>query len=344
MNDWPAIHLTQSPALRGLALGVLATLALAASPLSTHAADTLPASDVADSVITPANVPRLQLVFSFRTDSAGPHTTPPQVDGNTVLVLTPFPHTIYALDLAQPEPSITWRYTPPANGVAAGLQCCGAPNGGMTLAGDHLLLATLDGHVTALQASNGAVLWDIALAHPEQGEVLATPPTVVGDKVVVGNAGEDFGVRGWLAALDASTGRTVWTVFNTGPDADAGIGPRFHPYHRQDKGPDLGVTSWPPSAWQHGGGGLNVSPVYDDARHLLLYATGPPAPWNATQRQGDNRWTSGLFARDPDTGTALWFDAVSPHDQVLAGSRRWSDARGSGRWRAAPCAAHPSGS
>ena len=78
------------------------------------------------------------------------------------------------------NPRITWRYTPPANGIAAGLQCCGAPSGGMTLAGDHLLLATQDGHVTALQASDGSVLWDTALAHPEQGEVLGTPPTVVG--------------------------------------------------------------------------------------------------------------------------------------------------------------------
>jgi lanthanide-dependent methanol dehydrogenase len=305
---------------RVVALGALAALAIATSPLATHAADTPPASDVAGSVITPANVPRLQLVFSYRTGSAGAHTAAPQVGGNALLVLTPFPHTIYAFDLTQPEPSITWRYTPPANGIAAGLQCCGAPSGGITLAGDHLLLATQDGHVTALQASDGAVLWDTALAHPEQGEVLVTPPTAVGDKVVVGNAGEDFGVRGWLAALDAATGRTVWKVFNTGPDSDAGIGPRFRPYHPQDQGSDLGVTSWPPSAWQQGGGGLDGRPVYDDAHHLLLYATGPPAPWNPTQRQGDNRWTSGLFARDPDTGTALWFDAISPHDQYALGA------------------------
>jgi lanthanide-dependent methanol dehydrogenase len=299
---------------------LLAALAIAMPPLATHAADTLPRSEVADNAITSANVPRLQLVFSFRTGSAGAHTAPPLVDSNTLFVLTPFPHTIYALDLTQPEASITWRYTPTAHGVAAGLQCCGAPSGGMTLAGGHLLLATQDGHVTALQASDGAVLWDTALAHPEQGEVFSTSPTVVGDKVIVGNAGEDFGVRGWLAALDVATGRSVWKVFNTGPDTDVGIGPRFHPIQQQDRGAELGVTSWPPSAWQQGGGGLDGSPVYDEERHLLLYATGPPAPWNPTQRQGDNRWTSGLFARDPDTGAALWFDAMSPHDQYAMGA------------------------
>jgi lanthanide-dependent methanol dehydrogenase len=300
---------------RVVALGVLAALAIATSPLATHAADT-----PLEAEITPASVPHLQLAFSFRTGSAGAHTAPPLVDANRLFVLTPFPHTIYAFDLTQSKPSITWRYTPPANGVAAGLQCCGAPSGGMTLADDHLLLATQDGHVTALQASDGTVLWDTALVHPEQGEVFATPPTVVGDKVVVGDAGEDFGVRGWLAALDIATGRTVWKVFNTGPDADVGIGASFHPLHQQDRGSNLGVTSWPPSAWQQGGGGLDGRPVYDEAHHLLLYATGPPAPWNPTQRQGDNRWTSGLFARDPETGTALWFDAISPHDQYSLGA------------------------
>lgn len=313
MAQWPRCG-------RVVARGLVTALAIAMPLLATHAADNEPRSDDADSVITPANVPSLQLVFSFRTESAGAHTAPPQVDANTLFVLTPFPHTIYALDLTRPEPSITWRYMPPANGVAAGLQCCGATSGGMTLAAGHLLLATQDGHVMALQASDGTVLWDTALGHPEGGEVLATSPTVVGDKVIVGNSGEDFGVRGWLAALDVTTGHTVWKVFNTGPDSDVGIGSGFHPQHQRDYAPDLGITSWPPSTWQQGGGGLAGRPVSDDARHLLLYATGPPAPWNPMQRQGDNRWTSGLFARDPDTGTALWFDAMNPHDQYALGA------------------------
>ena len=152
MAQWPRCG-------RVVARGLVTALAIAMPLLATHAADNEPRSDDADSVITPANVPSLQLVFSFRTESAGAHTAPPQVDANTLFVLTPFPHTIYALDLTRPEPSITWRYMPPANGVAAGLQCCGATSGGMTLAAGHLLLATQDGHVTALQASDGTVGW-----------------------------------------------------------------------------------------------------------------------------------------------------------------------------------------
>ena len=146
----------------------------------------------------------------------------------------------------------------------------------------------------------------------------------------MGNAGEDFGVRGWLAALDAATGRTFWKVFNTGPDSEVGIGPRFHPTHPQDAGSDLGVTSWPPST--HG----NRAAVGSMAGRLRRCA--PPAalrdrPAGAMEpdaRQGDNRWTSGLFARDPDTGKALWFDAMNPHDQYALGagggliSARWT--------------------
>jgi lanthanide-dependent methanol dehydrogenase len=321
VNARQAIDLAHRPAHRRVvALCLLAPLAVAMPPPTTHAADTSPPSDVGDEALIPANVPNLQLVFSYHTDNAGAHTAAPLINGNMLFVLTPFPHTIFSFDLAQAHPSVNWRYTPSANGVAAGLQCCGGPSGGMTLAGGHLLLATQDGHVTALEAGDGTVLWDTVFAHPEQGEVFATPPTVVGDKVIVGDAGEDFGTRGWLAALDVATGRTLWKVFNTGPDTDVGIGPQFHPFYQQDRVADLGMVSWPLSAWQQGGGGLDGRAVYDAARHLLLYATGPPAPWNPTQRQGANRWTSGLFARDPDTGSALWFATMNPHDQYALGA------------------------
>ena len=204
--------------------------------------------------------------------------------------------------------------------MAAGLQCCGAPSGGMTVADGRVLLATQDGHVILLQASDGKPLWDVAVADPAQGETLAAPPLLAGAAVIVGSAGDDFGVRGWLAALDAASGRTLWKRFNTGPDAEVGIGPRFHPAHPQDAGSDLGVTSWPPGAWQQGGGGLDGPAVYDAAANLLIHATGHPAPWNPTARPGENRWTSGLFARAADTGEALWYDAMNPHDQYALGA------------------------
>jgi hypothetical protein len=78
-------------------------------------------------------------------------------------------------------------------------------------------------------------------------------PLVVKGKVLVGNSGGEFGVRGWLTALNAADGKIAWRAYHTGPDADVLIGPNFHPYYPQDQGKDLGVSSWPSDAWRIGG-------------------------------------------------------------------------------------------
>jgi PQQ-dependent dehydrogenase (methanol/ethanol family) len=137
---------------------------------------------------------------------------------------------------------------------------------------------------------------------------------VVKDKVLVGNSGGEMGVRGWLTALDAATGEIAWRAYSTGPDEDVLIGPGFQPFYTQDRGEDLGVTSWPPDAWRVGGGTVWGWISYDPALDLVYYGTGNPGPWNPDQRPGANKWTAGIFARDPDTGEARWFYQLSPHD------------------------------
>jgi lanthanide-dependent methanol dehydrogenase len=139
-------------------------------------------------------------------------------------------------------------------------------------------------------------------------------PLVVKGKVIVGKSGGEYGVRGWLAALDAATGKQAWRAYATGPDAEVLIGADFKPYYAGDKGKDLGVKSWPPNAWQIGGGNSWGFVSYDPALDLLYYGTANPGPWNPEQRPGDNKWTAGMFARDPDTGEAVWFYQWSPHD------------------------------
>jgi PQQ-dependent dehydrogenase (methanol/ethanol family) len=132
--------------------------------------------------------------------------------------------------------------------------------------------------------------------------------------VLVGNSGGEFGVRGWLTALDARTGAVAWRAYSTGPDRDVLIGPNFHPFYPQDRGTDLGVHSWPPGRWEIGGGTVWGWISYDPALDLIYYGTANPSPWNAEQRPGDNRWTAGIFARRPATGEAVWFYQMSPHD------------------------------
>jgi PQQ-dependent dehydrogenase (methanol/ethanol family) len=121
-------------------------------------------------------------------------------------------------------------------------------------------------------------------------------------------------VRGWLAALDAATGKVLWRADSTGPDKDVLIGASFNPWYASDRGADLGVKTWPPDAWKIGGGTVWGWITYDPELDLLYYGTANPGPWNPEQRPGDNKWTSGIFARKPDTGEAVWFYQFSPHD------------------------------
>jgi PQQ-dependent dehydrogenase (methanol/ethanol family) len=139
-------------------------------------------------------------------------------------------------------------------------------------------------------------------------------PLVVKNKVLVGDSGGEFGVRGALTALDTETGKQVWKAYNTGPDGDCLIGPNFHPFYQSDQGKDLGVKTWPPDLWKIGGGTVWGWISYDPDLDLLYYGTANPGPWNPEQRPGDNKWTCGIWARKPDSGEAIWFYQFSPHD------------------------------
>ncbi|MDB4912076.1 MAG: PQQ-dependent dehydrogenase, methanol/ethanol family, partial [Gemmatimonadetes bacterium] len=102
--------------------------------------------------------------------------------------------------------------------------------------------------------------------------------------------------------------------WSTGPDSDVLIGSSFKPFYSKDRGTNLGVQSWPGTTWQIGGGGMWGWISYDPTLDLVFYGTSNPGPWNPEQRPGDNKWTSTLFARRPDTGEAIWAYQMNPHD------------------------------
>ena len=267
-----------------------------------------------------SNIAQVELAATFRTGHPGRATEAPIVEGDTLFLLTPFPHTLYALDLSKPEAPVKWQFSPEGDGTARGRICCGRRGGGLALAGGRLYLNTLDGRTIALDARSGAVIWAVRSADPSLGESLAAAPLPSGGAVFLGNAGDRFGVRGWIAALDAADGHVLWRRYSTGPDADVGIGPGFQPVQEDDAAGERGITSWPPAVWQQGGGSVSGPILQDAARGLLLHGTGYPAPWVPDQRQGDNRWTSGLFARDAATGTARWFLPINAHDLYALGA------------------------
>jgi lanthanide-dependent methanol dehydrogenase len=288
------------------------------APQATLAADSNNFNPLSE--INTDNIARMTLVFSFRTRQAGGQSGAPAVAGDLLLLQTAFPHTLYALNIHQQEAPVRWSFTPRPDRRADGLTCCDATVGGPVIADGQVVLNTLDGHTIALDAASGKVRWDITSATLSSGETLSTSPLIAGDRIIIGSAGDDFGARGWVAGLDASSGATVWKRFHAGPDADVGIGAGFAPPSRRDQGQNRGVTSWPPQAWQQGGGGLAGNLAYDHDRSMVLYGTGHPAPWNPDPRPGDNKWTSGLFARDLRTGDARWFVSISPHDLYALGA------------------------
>jgi PQQ-dependent dehydrogenase (methanol/ethanol family) len=264
--------------------------------------------------INTSNVKTLQVAFTFSLGVNRGQESVPLVVDNTMFVLTPYPNILYALDLTQPGAPLKWQYEPKPDASSQGVACCDTVNRGPTFANGRVYFNLLDGHTVAVDAKTGKEVWKTKVGEINKGETLTMAPLVVKDKVLVGNSGGEYGVRGWLQALDAATGKTVWKAYSTGPDKDVLIGPNFKPFYTGDKGADLGVTTWPPQAWEQGGGTVWGWISYDPELNLIYYGTGNPGPWNSDQRPGDNKWTAGIFARDADSGEARWYYQFSPHD------------------------------
>ena len=264
--------------------------------------------------INAGNAKDLQVAFTFSTGVDRGHEAAPIVDGQTMYIVTPYPNYVYALDLTKPGAPLKWMYKPKPAASSQGVACCDVVNRGGVLDNGRFFFNTLDDRTIALDAATGRELWDTKLGDINKGETITMAPLVAKGKVLVGNAGGEFGVRGWITAVDAQSGKIAWRAYNTGPDSDVLIGPDFKPFYPQYKGQDRGVGTWPPEQWRIGGGTVWGWVTYDPDQNLIFYGTGNPGPWNPEVRPGDNLWTSGIFARDADTGQARWFYQTSPHD------------------------------
>ena len=293
------------------------------APAATAADDgewRMPAKDYASSrysglaEITAGNARHLKVAFTFETGVLRGHEGAPLVVNNTMYIVTPYPNYLYALDLTKPGAPMKWRYNPRAASAAQGVACCDVVNRGAVFADGKIVYNTLDNRTVAVDAESGREAWATQVGDINVGETMTMAPLVVKGKVLVGNSGGEFGVRGKLTALDLATGRLLWRAYSTGPDAEVLIGSRYVPHYDQDRGKDLGVRSWPSDTWKTGGGTVWGWISYDPELDLIYHGTGNPGPWNPEQRPGDNKFTSGIFARDPDDGQAVWFYQWAPHD------------------------------
>jgi PQQ-dependent dehydrogenase (methanol/ethanol family) len=265
--------------------------------------------------INPVNVARLQPVFTFSLGVNKGQEAAPLVVGGTMYVVTAYPNFLYALDLTKPGAPLKWKYAPKPLPAAQGVACCDVVNRGAAYADGKIIFNTLDGFTIAVNAETGKPVWKTKLANINRGETITMAPLIAAGKVLVGDSGGEFGVRGWLTALDLASGKLVWRAYHTGPDKDVLIGSGFRPFYPQDRGRDLGVKTWPADHWKIGGGTMWGWIAFDPATNMIFYGTANPGPWNAEQRPGDNKWTAGIFARDVNTGQAKWYYQFSPHDE-----------------------------
>jgi lanthanide-dependent methanol dehydrogenase len=265
--------------------------------------------------INASDVGSLKLAWTFSTGLVRGHEAAPLVVDNTMYIVTPWPNILYALDLTKPGSPVKWKYEPNPSSASQGVACCDVVNRGASYSNGRIFYNTLDVQTVAVDAKTGKEIWKTKLGDINLGESITMAPIVVKGKVLVGNSGGEFGVRGWLAGLDADTGKIAWRAYSTGPDKDVLIGPNFKPFYAQDRGTDLGVKSWPGEAWKIGGGAAWTWISYDPDLDLIYYGTSNAGPWNSDQRPGDNKWTSTLFARRPETGEAIWAYQLNPHDE-----------------------------
>ncbi|MGB8846872.1 MAG: PQQ-binding-like beta-propeller repeat protein, partial [Terracidiphilus sp.] len=242
--------------------------------------------------ITPANVGRMtaQWVFHAR-DVSALEVTPVVVAG--VMFVTSA-NDAYALDAKTGK--LLWHHS---RAVSQGLVDDAAVhhNRGVAILGTRVYMVTDNAHLLCLDARSGSLIWDVAYATGNRNYGATSAPLIVKNNVLVGTSGGDDGVRGFLAAFDAETGKEKWRFWTIpGPG-------------------EKGSESWPGDLYLHGGGTTWMPGTYDPELNLYYLGTGNPNPVMAGQgRKGDNLWTCSIVALNPDTGKMAWYFQASPHD------------------------------
>ncbi|MBI3683946.1 MAG: PQQ-dependent dehydrogenase, methanol/ethanol family [Acidobacteria bacterium] len=243
--------------------------------------------------ITPANVSKLSLQWVFQSQSLEKfETTPLVMDG--VMYITEPPNNVIALDPATGRPFWIYEHRLPE----VTYTCCGKVNRGVAYHNGMIYYGTHDAKLLALDARTGRLRWETTIVDYKQGYSLTHAPLVVKDKVIVGTAGGEYGIRGFLAALDAKTGHEVWR-FKIIPEPG-----------------EPGSETWSGDSWKHGGGSIWLTGSYDPELNLTYWGTGNPGPdWNPDVRPGDNLYTDCVLALDAGTGKLKWHFQFTPHDE-----------------------------
>jgi alcohol dehydrogenase (cytochrome c) len=265
--------------------------------------------------ITTDNVGKMAPAWQFSTGVLRGHEGAPLVVGDVMYLHTPFPNVVYALDLKDPAHQIIWKYEPKQDPSVVPVMCCDTVNRGLAYGDGKIILAQADTTLVALDAKTGKVAWSVKNGDPAKGQTSTAAPHVFKDKVLVGIAGGEFGVRGHITAYNIKDGKLAWRGYSMGPDADTLMDGEKTTHLGKPVGKDSGISTWQGDQWQIGGGTTWGWYSYDPELNLVYYGSGNPSTWNPKQRPGDNRWSMTVWARDLETGKAKWVYQMTPHDE-----------------------------
>jgi len=253
------------------------------------------------------NVKQLQLAWYLDFDSnRGQEATPLAIDG--VLYFSTAWSKVKAVDARTGK--LLWAYDPKVPGEFAGRGCCDLVNRGVAAWKGRIYVSTYDGRLVALDAKSGAEVWSTLTLDHDKPVTSTGAPRIANGKVIIGNAGSEFGVRGYISAWDAETGKPLWRFYTVPANPADG---EQAPYLKD------ALPSWNGDFWKWGGGGTVWDGiVYDSRLNLLFIGTGNGSPWNRQYRGdggGDNLYIASVIAVNPDTGKYVWHYQETPGDE-----------------------------
>ena len=255
------------------------------------------------------NIGQLGMAWTTKLDiDSGTEATPLVVDG--VMYTTGAFSIVYAINAATGE--LLWKYDPKVPAENLGQGCCGPVNRGVAVWQGKVYVGSFDGRLIALDAGTGQPVWSVdTLIDRSKSYSITGAPRIVKGKVLIGNGGAEFGVRGYVTAYDADTGKQIWRFYTVPGD------PKLPP---ENAAMAKAMKTWDGDGWVKWGGGGTVwdSMAYDPQLDLLYVGTGNGSPWNYQFRsngKGDNLYVSSILALRPDTGEYVWHYQITPQDQ-----------------------------
>jgi alcohol dehydrogenase (cytochrome c) len=262
--------------------------------------------------INRGNVAKLRPAWIFQTDMMESMETTPIVVNGVMYVTTSFDH-VYALNARTGEH--LWEFKPQLGPITT--YCCGPNNRGVAVYDNMVYVATLDAKLYGLDAKTGAVKWSATIADPEKGYSETMAPTAVKGKILIGTNGGEYGIRGFVKAYDAKTGKLLWT-FNTIPENSVGVWATKDATGRdehRDIGAEKTALAKNGDPYKTLGGGVWQNPSVDLATNRIYFVVGNPSPdLDGSVRPGDNLYTDSLVSVDLDSGKYVCHFQYIPHD------------------------------